>query len=106
MVEVFIREFKQAVVKGKWQFVRRRKNIEFLTEIGWTETIAVEYLAEKLLPKHYVKGPEDERDPKFEPGLVYIFKMAIENHEVYIKIKKVSMEEYFVIISFHEDEGD
>ena len=32
--------------------------------------------------------------------------MAIENHEVYIKIKKVSMEEYFVIISFHEDEGD
>ncbi len=106
MVEIFLQEFRKAVRNDKWQFVCRKKNIDFLALIGWTEEVAVEYLAENLEKKHYVRGPDNEKDPKHSPGFVYVFRMAIENFDVYIKIKKVAMHDFFVIISFHESEGE
>ena len=106
MVELFIREFKRAVRENRWQFIRRRKNLEFLGKLGWTEQMVVEYLAENLSPKHCYKGPEEERNSSFEPGVIFVFKMVVESFMVYIKIKKISREEFYAILSFHEDEGD
>ena len=105
MVELFIKEFKEAVKAQNVYFVgNRQKNREFLTKLGWTAEDVINFLFSELSPSHYISGPEEERDPKFEKGIVYKFMLRIESYDVYVKIKKLETRFFFLVLSFHESE--
>lgn len=105
MVELFIKEFKQAILNQNILFIgNRRKNKEFLPRIGWTASDVINFLYDCLLPSHCIGGPEEERDPNFPNGVIYKFMVRIESYNVYVKIKKLENQFLFLILSFHESE--
>ncbi|MBT1247336.1 MULTISPECIES: hypothetical protein [unclassified Thermosipho (in: thermotogales)] len=105
-LELFIKEFKKACVSGNYYFVNRKKNLDFIMQIGWTVEDVVNYLYENLSPLHLFKGPEPDNNPNYDSGIVYIFKMPFEHLLVYVKIKKKTEANYFIILSFHEERGE
>ena len=105
MIELFIKEFKRAVLNQNIYFIGgRQKNKDFLSKLGWTAEDVINFLFSELSPSHYIEGPEEERDPAFGRGIVYKFMMKIEGYDVYVKIKKQEENFFFLILSFHESE--
>jgi len=104
LVLLFLTEFKRCYEKGCVLFGNREKNRKFLQKLGWKPSHALEFLYENLWIQHYYDGPLDEIDPKFSPGIIYVFKINIEEFEVYVKIKKLEDEGFMIVLSFHEAE--
>ena len=103
-VLLFLIEFKKCYEKGRVIFGSREKNKKFLEKLGWKPSHALEFLYENLWIQHYYEGPLDEIDPKFPSGIIYVFKINIEEFEVYVKIKKLEGEDFMIVLSFHEAE--
>jgi hypothetical protein len=104
-VELFLIEFRKAIRLQKATVIGgRKKNRDLASKLGWTYEDILNFLFEELEPAHCISGPEGERDPQFDPGIIFKFKVKIENIDVYVKIKKILEEDFFVVISFHEAE--
>ncbi|MEN6515719.1 MAG: hypothetical protein ABFC87_04835 [Fervidobacterium sp.] len=108
-VILFIEEFKKACKERRYYITQREKNMNFLEKIGWTVDNMLDFLEKNLSHKYYYRGPEAEKDPKFVQGTVFAFNIPIHDYKleelppkIYVKIKKVEEEDYFVILSFHE----
>ena len=57
MVELFIEEFKEAVLAQRVYFVGgRQKNREFLSKLGWTAEGVINFLSSELSPSHCTGG--------------------------------------------------
>jgi hypothetical protein len=107
MVEFFLELLKQFINNNQLQLVKRVKNTEFLTKVGWTEEDVHNFLLNELTKDDFIYDSV-EKDFNFPEGTVYIFKKQIcvedEVYQIYIKIKYVEKEDYMVLLSFHESE--
>lgn len=97
-VLLFLVKAKKLIANGKWSFVQRKKNLDALALLGWTEKDAVEFLY-SLMPENYVSGPEEDRDIAGED--VWTFGAEIEGVEYYIKLKLKSGHQV-LCLSFHK----
>nr|WP_306292781.1 type II toxin-antitoxin system MqsR family toxin [Caldicellulosiruptor bescii] len=102
IVRNYLLGIKKLVTIGKWRFIFRRKNIEFLHKWGLLIDDVRDILLD-LAPEDYVKGPEQDHD-KDREGDIWIFKNSrYLDVCIYIKLRYNPPEEV-VCISFHEDE--
>ena len=102
-VNSFLKEFKVIVTSGRGLFIiPRASNNATITMLGLTrKTVELEILSLSVVD--YSSGPKADRD---RAGEVWIFGKAINEHEIYIKLKIVEIEETKIAkcISFHEAE--
>jgi hypothetical protein len=102
-VNSFLKEFKEIVTSGRGLFIiPRASNNATITMLGLTrKTVELEILSLSVVD--YSSGPKSDRD---RAGEVWIFGKAINEHEIYIKLKIVEIEETKIAkcISFHEAE--
>ncbi|RMI13592.1 MAG: hypothetical protein D6681_05790 [Calditrichaeota bacterium] len=85
--------------------VSRKKNTDFIEKIGLSKEEINDIIFKKLKSEHCVKGPQPEADPKFDDGVVYVFKYSHEEYTIYIKLK-IYVKAYArtaICLSFHED---
>lgn len=103
-VQLFIDIFRKLCETGNVYLAKdRTKNKEFLEKIGWLPEDVINYLYENLSIEHYYSGPANEIDKRHKPGVIYVFLVPLEEHLVYVKIKKFEGELQAIVISFHEE---
>ena len=100
LVKKYLFDVKRDISKKKYQFIERKKNIEFLKKYGLTiDDIFNVLLA--LSPEDYISGPQEDRDTKV--GAIWKFKYVLDEIKIYIKIN-FNPPNDINIISFHEDD--
>ena len=101
-VAQFLKNFKEIVEKGGFDFIHREKNLACLTELGLTIKDCEEIVL-GLSVEDYCSGPKVDRDM---PGEVWEFGKETGKCKLYIKLKifKVDTEEFAKCISFHNAE--
>ncbi|MCR4427386.1 MAG: type II toxin-antitoxin system MqsR family toxin [Firmicutes bacterium] len=99
-VRCFLDRAKALIVEGKWNLVKRQKNLDALAFMGWTEEVVLETLC-SLAVENYVTGPEGDRG--FPGEEVWTFGIETDNGEYYIKLK-VRTGDGLVCLSFHPAE--
>jgi hypothetical protein len=103
-VKDFLKEVKQTMVTKNekydtWDLVHRSKNMECLTELGFTIPDMYNTIL-SLSVSNYCDGPTHDLSEK---GDFWVFGKIIEGKEVYIKLKlaAISIIKKVRIISFH-----
>lgn len=91
---------KSSISQNKYQFIERKKNIEFLRRNGLTIDDLLLILFD-LSSSDYVSGPENDRDT--HKGAIWKFKYNMDGINIYIKINYNPPND-INIISFHENE--
>ncbi|MBI4209088.1 MAG: hypothetical protein HY538_05205 [Deltaproteobacteria bacterium] len=101
-VERFLKKWREASL-GFIDFVPRRKNLEGLTQLGLTLSLARKILR-GLKAQNYVSGPEADRDRDTKD--IWVFGIQVGGSQVYIKIKifKWGHEYRAKCLSFHPAE--
>ena len=99
-VQSFLSHYK-AAAKESFSLIRRPQNMATLMQLGIDKTGCLDQIL-SLTAEDYCKGPEDDRD-KGKGGKFWFFGKRIEGHEVYIKLKLVTIGEKkeALCISFH-----
>jgi hypothetical protein len=100
LVKKYLFEVKREICQKKYQFIQRRKNVDFLKEYGLTLDDMLLVLLD-LSPNDYISGPEEDRDTK--QGAIWKFKYTLDEIQIYIKINYNPPND-INIISFHEEE--
>lgn len=109
-VQRIIEQIKEMIKDDKCLLWPVRKNNNFLREIGWLNSHALEYVCDNLCYQNYSSGPEKNKSKTGgDQGFIWVFGICLEeykNIEVYIKfhIKTNSENEPLVCMSFHEAE--
>jgi hypothetical protein len=80
------------------------KNKEFFEKSGIDRSTVRNILLGQLGPQHYVAGPDVERDPHYDFGVIYVFKYQWQEYELYIKLKIIIHKGVWLsyCISFHD----
>lgn len=101
----FLRKMKECINDGRYSFEAREKNLNALGKLGLMPTHVKEYLLQ-LTYKNYFNGPEKDRDENKPPGEIMFFGAVINDTEVYIKVKLLSLNNgtFCICLSFHEAE--
>ena len=102
-VNDFLDNVKFCIKNRNFYFLKRSKNINFLTRYGFTIK-EVKKVILSLTPLDYQRGPEPDENKNKEPGQIWIFNKSYLNKEIYIKLKIFSYNEklFLKCISFHE----
>lgn len=95
----FLKEVKELMRKGRWDFIPRKKNMEGLAALGLTILLAKREIM-TLSVRHYDRGPLQDND---RPGELWEFIKDIDSQEAYIKLK--INQRGCVCISFHPSSG-
>lgn len=111
-IELFLKEIKQLLAQGKYDFLDRREhNKRTLLALGLDVKMVVQFLIDELSAGDlYRRGVEIE-DPKLKAqyGQLFAceFKKSVSDAdmELFIRLAKVYGQEQVVIISFHESVG-
>jgi hypothetical protein len=84
----------------RYQFLRREKNMQTLSDLGLTENDAIQALM-RLKMSDYISGPEADYDGT--DGQIWKFSHPISGETVYIKLKFFQHKgmDRLKIISFH-----
>jgi hypothetical protein len=100
--EQFLKKWRE-VSHGFIDFVPRRENMEGLTQLGLTLSLARKTLRE-LKVENYVSGPEVDRDRGTKD--IWVFGIQVGEYQVYIKIKIFKWEHEYraKCLSFHPAE--
>lgn len=103
-VSAFLEKAKKLMAAGKYVFVPRRKNMQALSEYGFTIADAKDEII-GLVVGNYYKGPKQDFDPT-QPGDIWKFKKNIDGKEFYIKLKIQNRNGNDILkcLSFHEDD--
>lgn len=101
LLKIILKDIKKLITEGKYTFVERDKNVDFLRDKGLNDMCVKEAIL-RLSPRDYIGGPELDR-AGYE-GSIYKFKVeCLTDEVVYIKVRYNTPKEV-VCISFHEDE--
>ena len=98
-VDHFLDDFKKAVNKDQWLFVRRKKNLDDLSRLG-ISIKSVKTILLNLTTADYIAGPEQDRDGT--EGEIWKFGKDHDCGELYIKLKLEGSRAK--VISFHRAE--
>lgn len=98
-IQHFLSEAKSLIRIGKWEFVRRKKNLDSLTSLNITVPQAKAALL-TLTYREYDRGPSPDND---RSGEVWEFITQLDSAEIYIKLKIDCRG--CVCLSFHESAG-
>lgn len=99
-IVAFLEKAKSLIGKGQFEFVPRRKNIQFLADMGLTILDAREEIL-SLDASDYLRGPSADYDAE---GFLWEFLTDIDGKKVYIKMKIDSACGHNILkcVSFHE----
>lgn len=100
LIHKYLFQIKLDISQKKYQFIERKKNIEFLKQNGLTIDDLILILFD-LSPEDYLSGPENDRDT--QQGAIWKFKYNLDGIIIYIKINYNPPND-INIISFHENE--
>lgn len=104
LIEFALATMRDAIATKKWEFIEREKNMATLAQLGIMPSHAIEEM-EELTAKHYISGPDPDRDyPETEP--FWKFKKQISGNIVYIKFKFRYDDDGLKVVSFHFDEEE
>ncbi len=106
LVNNYLLRIKDTVVKDRYKFINRRKNINSLARVGLMPKDRKDIIL-SLTYLDYFNGPEDEKDPNFPSGEYMFFGCTIDNYEFFIKTKLYinDNKESCLCMSFHIAEG-
>jgi len=101
----FLMKMKKCINDGRYGFEPREKNLNTLSKLGLMPNHVKEYLLQ-LTYKNYFNGPETDRDENKSPGEIMFFGADINDIEIYIKVKLLSLNngKFCMCLSFHEAE--
>lgn len=101
LVQIFLRDFKNAAIDYFDLSYRRDKNLETLAELGLTLQDCKNIII-SLAVEDCCKQPEDDRD-EVRGGSVWFFGKKIGGRDIYIKLKLVDLGEKKLAkcLSFH-----
>lgn len=98
IINRFLENFKNHLSERGLLLVRRDKNIQTLTDMGFTLfDVRIELL--RLDYRDYISGPKPDTDPT-RKGDVWEFGKKIKHEDIYIKIKLTTSKKP-VCLSFH-----
>lgn len=105
-VNLFLIKAKQLISQNRCNLCSdRSKNKQFMEKYGLTRKDCFRIIS-NLRSNHMIAGPEEETNPNYPPGTVFIFikREKIDDQMVaaYIKLKILDGREELVIISCHE----
>jgi hypothetical protein len=102
-VLLFLRNFKDLMVKSRLRPVNRKDHQKSLASLGLTREDAEREIL-SLTVENYCRGPEPD---KSFGGEIWEFGKFIGGHEVYMKLKirEVCSEKFAICISFHPAES-
>ncbi len=103
LIKLFLQKLKKAIEENGLELVKRRENMKTMAKLGINIDV-VEDILSNLKAESYEDGPKDDEDPLYG-GTVWIFKEAIREKVIYIKIKLVHINNIDIAkcISFHFD---
>lgn len=93
---------KSAITAGRYQFIGRRKNLDSMAAVGLLPRHVVQQIL-SLSYKNYLHGPEQEDNPDFPVGELFVFGCVINRIEFFIKLKLYQQGngEWCTCLSFH-----
>lgn len=103
-INTFLTKMKDLLIKNKYDFVPRRKNMQSLAALGLTLVDAKSEIL-SLEVGDYYKGPKLDHDPN-RSGDIWEFKKDICGKKFYVKLKITTEcgNDILKCIGFHEDE--
>jgi hypothetical protein len=100
---MFLDLVKSAIVSRGFIFINRKKNLMFITRVGLSIQ-EVERIICSLSVSNYCSGPDADSSGGRKRD-VWVFGVALDTAEVYVKLSLAGEESNSVIcISFHESE--
>jgi hypothetical protein len=103
VVENMLHDMREALAQGKYNFIKRSKNMESLTQLGLVPSDIIDEINE-LTYADYISGPETDRDRPDDDKL-WIFKKRVISEVFYIKLKvEYQTDKGVRVLSFHIDE--
>ena len=100
IIKSFLDEFCSHLEKGNFLLVKRKKNLQTLTQLGYN-FLNLQNILSTLTIKNFHSGPEDNDD---YDGHIMVFGMRINGNDIYIKLAntdETGISEMAVCISFH-----
>ena len=103
-ISSFLANAKKLIAAGNYVFVPRGKNLQALSDHGFTVRDAKDEIL-GLMTGDYFKGPKKDFD-KTQPGDIWEFKKNVDGEQFYVKLKIQNRngKDILKCLSFHEDE--
>lgn len=99
----FLKDFKELMGQGHYYVKEHHKNIQALRDLGINARLRDELILSVAMDD-YSSGPNPD---EYHPGYYWVFGKNLDNVEIYIKLKIVSLNngnEKAVCLSFHPSE--
>lgn len=99
----FLKDFKELMGQGHYYVKEHHKNIQALRDLGLNARLRDELILSVAMDD-YSSGPNPD---EYHPGYYWVFGKNLDNVEIYIKLKIVSLNngnEKAVCLSFHPSE--
>ncbi len=99
----FLKDFKELMGQGHYYVKEHHKNIQALRDLGLNARLRDELILSVAMDD-YSSGPKPD---EYHPGYYWVFGKNLDNVEIYIKLKIVSLNngnEKAVCLSFHPSE--
>ena len=99
----FLKDFKELMGQGHYYVKEHHKNIQALRDLGINARLRDELILSVAMDD-YSSGPKPD---EYHPGYYWVFGKNLDNVEIYIKLKIVSLNngnEKAVCLSFHPSE--
>lgn len=98
-----LKDFKELMGQGHYYVKEHHKNIQALRDLGINARLRDELILSVAMD-NYSSGPNQD---EYHPGYYWVFGKNLDNVEIYIKLKIVSLNngnEKAVCLSFHPSE--
>lgn len=98
-----LKDFKELMGQGQYYVKEHHKNIQALRDLGINARLRDELILSVAMDD-YSSGPKPD---EYHPGYYWVFGKNLDNVEIYIKLKIVSLNngnEKAVCLSFHPSE--
>lgn len=98
-----LKDFKELMGQGHYYVKEHHKNIQALRDLGLNARLRDELILSVAMDD-YSSGPNPD---EYHPGYYWVFGKNLDNVEIYIKLKIVSLNngnEKAVCLSFHPSE--
>lgn len=98
-----LKDFKELMGQGHYYVKEHHKNIQALRDLGINARLRDELILSVAMDD-YSSGPKPD---EYHPGYYWVFGKNLDNVEIYIKLKIVSLNngnEKAVCLSFHPSE--
>jgi len=102
-IEKFLSQVRQVIDNNNAHLIPRKKNLDYLSEIGLKVSDAIEEVYDLKCQEH-IDGPKPNDNIKHSEDDVWMLKKQIDGQNTYIKLSIMLCNGQLAIISFHTND--